>query len=113
MPNHGPRKIQGNSLIHAIFCAVLEEVRESDDTLSQKLLVEIFKDQDAFDEVLVMNLKKVDQVEQSMVGTIPRVGNFVEEEDADPDERVRKPHAELLGKKTPNKTKTVTINLNR
>ena len=98
MPHHGPRKIKGNALIHAIFCAVLEEVRESDDTLSQKLFVEIFKDKDAFDEVLVMNLRKVDQVEQCMVGTIPRIGNFVEEETADPGKTLNSKVEEVLNK---------------
>lgn len=40
-----------------------EEVKESGDSVIEQLFVEVFKDKDSFIEMMVGNLKKVEEVE--------------------------------------------------
>ena len=64
----GPRKIISNAHFYAVFRIVEQEVLEANDPVNQQLFVEIFKDREAFIEVMVDNLKKVEEVELEMTG---------------------------------------------
>ena len=64
----GPRKIKSNAHFYAVFRIVEEEVLVAGDPINQQLFVEIFKDREAFIEVMVDNLRKVEEVELEMTG---------------------------------------------
>ena len=86
----GPRKIKSNAHFYSIFRIVEEEVLENGDSVNQQLFVEIFKDREAFIEMMVENLKKVEEVEAEMTGGVKRIhdDDLNQEEPEDLNEKI-------------------------
>ena len=60
---------------------MLEETKECEENLSKELFVEVFKDKETFDKVLIENIKKVDEIEELMSAKVSKVGRAPVEEE--------------------------------
>ena len=74
----GPRKVKSNAHLYAVFRIVEEEVKEAEDSVLEQLWVEIWKDRESFIEMMVENLKKVEEVEVEMTGGVKRTFDDME-----------------------------------
>ena len=70
-PHWGKRKAKSASLFLSIFFLIEKEVAESGDSISKELFVEIFLSRDAFIDVLMKALNRVDEVEATMSEGVP------------------------------------------
>ena len=66
----GPRKLKSNAHLFAAYKMIESEVKESGDPVCEQLFVEIFKDHETFVNTLFENLKKVEEVENKMMGRV-------------------------------------------
>ena len=74
----GPRRVKSNAHLYAVFRIVEEEVKEAEDSVLEQLWVEIWKDRESFIEMMVENLKKVEEVEVEMTGGVKRTFDDME-----------------------------------
>lgn len=78
--NWSKRKIKSNAHVYAIFRAIEEEVKETNDEVIKKLFIEVFKDREYIFQCLIENLRKVDEVEHQMTGGLKRKRSETDDE---------------------------------
>ena len=91
-PAWGPRKVKSNAHFYAAFRMIEEEVKETGDSVIEQLFVEIFKDKESFVETMIVNLKKIEEVELEMTGGVKRriddLEDFTADEPEDLDQKI-------------------------
>ena len=94
----GPRKVKSNAHFFAVFRMIEEEVRESKDTVLEQLFVEIWKDRETFVEMMVENLKKIEEVEEEMTGGVKRTAEEMEGFDLEEPDDINEKVTDLLNR---------------
>ena len=90
--------MKSNGHFYAAFRMIEEEVKESGDSVIEQLFVEVFKDKDSFNEMMVGNLKKVEEVEDEMTGGVKRTLDEMEDFGAEEPEDLNTKILDLFGK---------------